>query len=240
MQSHERFDRRPNRRRQRDETADPEVLAKLTGDLAAPGAAPATTFAVCNVPAAEPWLDEVPYRTAVETLVGGPIESCPSRLHTTLVPAEYHAFVHAVHLAFHGHHRLAISPDHIWLLICQGFAAHVNANAERLRHKLVSFEGKQRIDVVREDFVKGAMENPWEEVFPEFVEKLRDYLGDTADLLTPRFSTTGTVEVAACQITLMDAVKAYFEYGFYSGCGIPGVTLEGTPTGPRCATGRRR
>jgi hypothetical protein len=170
----------------------------------------------------------VGYRDAVETLLGSPVESCSSRLHTTLVPCRYHPFVRAVHLAFDGHRSLALSPDHVWLLVCQGFAAHVNANAAALRKRLVSFEGKQKITVWREHFVKGAMENPWEDVFPEFVEKLRAYLGDTADMLTPRFSTTCVLETAACQITLMDAMKPYFDYGAASGCGIPSFTLEGT------------
>ncbi|MCI5212341.1 MAG: DUF4419 domain-containing protein, partial [Candidatus Electrothrix sp. ATG2] len=30
-----------------------------------------------------------------------------------------------------------MSPDMFWLLICQGFARHVNANSEELRHRFV-------------------------------------------------------------------------------------------------------
>ncbi|HEX8913100.1 MAG TPA: DUF4419 domain-containing protein [Humisphaera sp.] len=189
---------------------------------------PGVTFRVADVtPAAAP-LAEVPYREAVETALGTPVESCPSRLHTKLVPAFYNPFVHAAHLAFDGHRPLAIAPDHVWLLVCQGFAAHVNANAEALRHKVVDFAGKRRIEVRRDEFVKGSMENPWEDVFAEFADKLREHVGPVAETFTPRFSTTGPVEVAACHVTLMDAVKPYFEYGFASGCGIPTVTLEGT------------
>ena len=176
----------PNRVRGGGETARPptrRILSNLTGDLPAPDSAPSVTFPVSDVSPADTLLDEVRYRDAVETLLGGPVESCPSRLHTTLVPCRYHPFVHAVHLAFDGHRPLALSPDHIWLLVCQGFAAHVNANADALRKRLVSFEGKQRITVRRDGFVKGAMENSSANVFPEFVEKLRAYLGDTADLL---------------------------------------------------------
>src|SRR4051812_5316261 len=204
MRSHGHPKQPPERRRREDETADARTLSNLTGDLRAPDAVPSVTFAVSDVPPADTSLDEVGYQDAVETLLGGRIESCPSRLHTALVPCRYHPFVHAVHLAFDGHRRLAVSPDHAWLLVCQGLAHHVNANAEALRRRFVSFGGKQKITVRREHFVKGAMENPWEDVFPEFVEKLRAYLGGTADLLAPRFSTTGMLETAACQITLMD------------------------------------
>jgi hypothetical protein len=194
------------------------------------GTATGTTFAVADVAPAATSLDEVPYREAVQTAIGkGQIESCPSRLCKTLVPCEYNPFIACVQRAFNDHRPLLMSPDHIWLLICQGFANHLNANAEKLRSRLVSFEGKEKIAVRRDDFVKGAMENPWEAVFPEFATKLRAYIGSTADLLSPTFSTTGPVEVAACQIVLMDAMKSYFDFEFASGCGIPQITLTGTP-----------
>jgi hypothetical protein len=48
--------------------------------------------------------------------------------------------------------------------------------------------------------------------------------------MTCNFSTTGMVERMVSQIVLMDAVKPYFDYlEFLIGCGIPSVTLEGTP-----------
>ena len=227
MPDHDEHSRRSERRQKRSLRA--RLLSKLTGEMPPPDAGPSTTFVVADVEVTHTSLDEVPYREAVETLLGGPVESCSARLTKSLVATRFHPFVMALHHAFDGHRPLAISPDHIWLLICQGFAAHVNANAEGLRHRVVSFAGKQRIEVRRHEFVKGAMENPWEEVLPEFVQKIGEHVGPAADLLTPRFSTTGVVETAACQITLMDAMKPYFEYGFASGCGIPSVTLGGTP-----------
>ena len=42
------------------------------------------------------------------------------------------------------HYPIRIKPDDIWLLIVQSFSNHVNANAEKLRHYFVNFEGKKR------------------------------------------------------------------------------------------------
>jgi hypothetical protein len=188
-----------------------------------------TGIKVAGVALAKKPLPEMAYRGAVEGIIGeGPIESCPTRLCQTLVPVAYHGFLACVERAFSDHRPLVMSPDHIWLLICQGFANHVNANAETLRKQLVSFEGKEKLVVQRDDFVKGSMVNDWEGVFPEFIEKMRGFMGARADLLAAEFSTTGNVERAACQITMMEAMKAYIDYRVLTMCGIPEIILEGT------------
>lgn len=189
----------------------------------------AQTFDVSRVEVAREPLQEVPYREVVEKIAAARIESCPSRLHTKLVPCAYHGFVRCVEAAFNDHRPLSLSPDHIWLLICQGLAMHINANAKSLRQRLVPFEGKQKITVRRDDFTKGAMENPWEEVLPVFADQLRAYLGSITEVFIPGFTTTSIVEATACHITLMDAVQSYFDYEFITSCGIPRITLEGTP-----------
>lgn len=48
----------------------------------------------------------------------------------------------------HCHHDVrgvCISPDMIWLLICQGVVNHVNANAARRRPRFVAHQGKVKI-----------------------------------------------------------------------------------------------
>ena len=148
---------------------------------------------------------------------------------TPLGMGNLHGFVGAVHLAYSKHYPLVISPDDIWMCIVQGFAAHVNANAEKLRHLFVEHEGKKIIKVRRDDFVKGSLENPWPEVFSEFSAQIRSHIGDkTHDLLTPNFTTTGPVEKAAAEVVLMNAFKEYFDYRFCTLCGIPEITLRGT------------
>ena len=142
------------------------------------------------------------------------------------------AFISAVHTAFANHYPLVLSPDAIWLVISQGFANHVNTNAESLRKSFVDHEGKKTIEIIldRGDFVKCSPKNPWGDVLDLFSEGIRRNVGDkTHDLLTPTFSTTGPVERAASQIVLMNCFKEYFLYQMVCICGIPEVTLEGTP-----------
>ncbi|MEW6302365.1 MAG: DUF4419 domain-containing protein [Verrucomicrobiota bacterium] len=173
-------------------------------------------------------IGEVRYRDAVERMVGGSVESC-SNSKGTLVGSQRNGLIAAVNLAFHDHRPLTLSPDHIWLTICQGVSNHINANAERLRRHFVNHEGKAELRVRRDDFVRGAMGNPWPEVWPEFVKEMRAYIGSNADKFMPSFSTTGVVEQAACEVTLMEAMKNYFHYVVETLCGIPQITLEGSP-----------
>ena len=50
------------------------------------------------------------------------------------------------------------------------------------------------------------------------------------ELLTCNFSTTTSLEKVASEITIMEAVKPYFEFIIIRiVCGIPEITLEGTP-----------
>ena len=136
----------------------------------------------------------------------------------------------AVHAAFFGHHPLILSPDVIWLTIAQGLANHVDQNAEALRSSFVTHEGKEKIEVAREDFVLGSGSNDWEGVFPEFSAKIRARtVPGTAELVESDFSTTGPVERIVSHITLMDTVQHYFSYSMSCGCGFPSITLSGTP-----------
>ena len=113
--------------------------------------------------------------------------------------------------------------------IAQGFGAHVNANAEKLRHLFVKHEGKEEIRVQRDTFVKGSPDNPWSEVFSEFSAQIRSHIGEkTHDLLVPSFTTTGPVEKAASEIVLMNTFKEYFDLMVETECGIPKITLKGT------------
>jgi hypothetical protein len=116
----------------------------------------------------------------------------------------------------------------IWLMICQGVANHANAHAEQLRQRLVSHEGKARISVRRDDFIKGSPENPWSEVIDEFCGQVREHVGPSIDLFQPAFTTTGPAERAAAGIVLLDAVQSYFTVVLRPACGIPAMTLEGT------------
>ena len=196
-----------------------------------------TTFLVSDVEPATTPLEELPYKEAVDALLRPSVrsrrfrsvEAC-ARYHGHLIAGvPFHPVVAAAHRSFMDHRPLCLSPDIIWLMICQGLANHINANAEELRTRFVRHEGKIQISLRRDEFVKGSPENPWAEAIEEFTNKVGEHLGSGFDLFQPSFTTTGPVERAAAGIVLLDAMQSYFDYDTMTSCGIPAITLEGTP-----------
>ena len=132
--------------------------------------------------------------------------------------------------AFADHRPVVLTPDIIWFLICQGFAHWVNDNPEELRDLFVDHEGK--IDLVVQsgkELLSGDAD--WADIVDGFYVQIRDNTkGDIADIMSEPFSTTGVNEHIVSQIALMETVKSYFDYiVIYLSCGIPSVTLKGTP-----------
>lgn len=211
------------------------------------------TFAVSSVEKADTLLAESPYRNAIANFVNTKNETAPwesyaddstqqaqpsvrleafgaSPKASLLTPRSVHPFLHAVHLAYAEHRPLTLSPDMLWLVIAQGFAAHVDANADSLRHLFVIHEGRKVLNVRRDDYVRGDSLFPWPEVFVSLRNQVdANTNAQLAELLTPQFSTTGIAETAAYEVALMDAMSKYFVYSFSVLCGIPEITLEGAP-----------
>jgi hypothetical protein len=154
-----------------------------------------------------------------------------SKAPDSLVNFRYHSFFNGMYQAYADHRPFVLSPDMIWLLISQGFAQHVNANAEELRNQFVNFEGKPTLVVINNKIRLDCPSSPWEKVFPEFTKQIAQYTGeDLMNALTCDFSTTTPVSKVASEITIMEAMKPYFEYVvFRVSCGIPEIKLEGTP-----------
>lgn len=195
-------------------------------------------------------LEEIPMRNAIEQLVGGSIESCSDfaksvvgqrlvRPNDDLSAAErfrqlvrskglVHPFVGAVHQAYADHRPLVLSPDMFWLLVTQGIALHINNQPDDYRGQFGASAEKEIIEVRHDGLCKGALENPWEEVFDQLSFQIRDRIGEQnhAAIVT-EFSTTSRVEKAAFEIVLMECVKSFFEFSVRSRCGIPEVVLEG-------------
>jgi hypothetical protein len=161
--------------------------------------------------------------------VPSPLEACSRGVDQLVVGIDHHPLMAALHLAYAQHRPLSLSPDMIWLLICQGVAHHINADAERLRSRLVLHEGRPALTVRRDDFVPGSADNPWPEVFAAFSAQIREHFGPTHDRFTAGFSTSGPTERAASDIVLLDALQRFFHFYLVTIiCGIPEITLEGT------------
>lgn len=186
------------------------------------------TFEVSEVPGDAMRLPRVDAAQAIAARVQGKSEACAANL-DHLVAAKAHPFVQAVHEAFDKHLPLTLSPDDVWLCLAQAFALHVDANAERLRDRFVRHEGKAELTVIRNGFVKGSPDNDWPGVFGEFSDAIAKHIGKQRDLVVADFSTTGVVERAASEVVLMSAMRHYFDYTLLTRCGIPRITLLGTP-----------
>lgn len=144
--------------------------------------------------------------------------------------ADQHKFLHplieAVHLAFSEHRPLVLSPDCIWLTIVQGFAYHVHENAEALRHRIVAHDEKMTLTVR----TVSLDENHWPKMISQFSEQIRQNSDPVLhETLLCNFSTTTPKIRTAFEVALMDAYQRYFEYNMMCVCGIPTITLEGTP-----------
>jgi len=126
------------------------------------------------------------------------------------------------------HRPVVLTPDAIWLVICQQFSYYVNKHPDKFRDKLVNHTGKMPLNMVTE---KDIMDKSgWEEIIADFVSKISIYTNnDISTNIVADFSTTGLDELIASEVSLMDVVKPFFEYNvMYVICGIPSITLAGT------------
>lgn len=179
-------------------------------------------------------LKEVSYVKAIESRIGGKFEACELKFRNgLLVETELHPFIDCLYIAYSDHRRITITPDMIWLLICQGFSIHVNNNVEKLRNKFVAFNDKKKLTVrtehISNEFIKGSISSPWSLAFPAMSDSISKYVkSDIHNLYVQSFSTTTIAEKAAYEIALLDVMSGYFEYEYASACGIPEINIEGT------------
>ena len=153
-----------------------------------------------------------------------------SNMPDSLVYFGEHPFLSGIITAYKEHRPFVISPDIIWLLINQGFSRHISNNAKEFRNDIVNFENKKTLTVIADGISPGNPKSNWEQIFPQFANQIKDYTGNKlVDVLTSDFSTTTLTSKIASQITIMESVKAYFDYQVVIiGCGIPKITIEGT------------
>lgn len=131
--------------------------------------------------------------------------------------------------AYNTHHKLILRPDDIWQTILTQFSFYVNKHAEKLRAEFVDFEGKEQLTIYAAGTLYtvnfGDIANRM--VDEQVVKKIKD--ASVVDWLLPGFSTTTPTDRVAASVSIMSSFQAYFEYAACLGCGIPEVTLEGSP-----------
>ena len=144
-----------------------------------------------------------------------------------------HPVLKGYEMAFKNHLPIIISPDIIWTLILQGFAIHVNVNAERLRDTFVDFADKKELEIEREDLDFYNISNEQIQLlFPLIVNEIEKNIKNGKEFIgkvTADFSTSTPVTVAVSQLSVMSTFKKYFDYKVrIGGCGFPEITVEGT------------
>ena len=68
------------------------------------------------------------------------------------------------------------TPHGKFFFFCE-VSQHVNRNAEELRHHFVNFDGKVKLVICRNGFVKGSHENDWAGCFDEWAEQIEGFVG---------------------------------------------------------------
>lgn len=112
-----------------------------------------------------------------------------------LVRSHMNPFVDAVYRSYAQHYPLVLSPDDVWVAIAQGFATHVNENAEALRNRFVSHKGKKLLHLDLPGFAKGSDSNPWDTVLGKFSNLIAENIGpEQRNLVVSAFTTTGPIE----------------------------------------------
>jgi hypothetical protein len=188
------------------------------------------TFAVDEVTPATESLPECRTHEAIKTMLGSAIESCSDYHGMVLKKVRDQPLLAAVYMAFSQHRPLVLTPDAVWITIAQGVAHHMVIHGERLRSRFVAHQGKLDLVFESRDWVERSPENPWPEAFATWAGQIREHVGTQVhDTLVCDFETSGPVERAVSQIVMMDVFERYFHYNLYCVCGIPTVTLEGSP-----------
>ena len=159
-------------------------------------------------------------------LLKSPTEKNREPMKMRFLSSRCHPFIDAVHTAFSLHLPLTLSPDAIWLLLAQGFSHHISENAESLRPRLVRHEGKRELRLEASDMSLTGFET----AIADFSSLIREEIDPVLhEALICDFSTTSPAIKTACEVALMDSFASYFLYSITSICGIPKITILGTP-----------
>lgn len=150
-----------------------------------------------------------------------------TNVQNTVPPDLGNGFVGSCFTAYNMHYHLVLSPDDVWVTITTSLARYVDANAKRLRDVFVSHEGKKKLVV----FGGGTFETAdYDGLIDRISEKIdQNTKDDIRAWVECNFSTTTKVSRTVSKVVLMGALKNYFSYKMCLMCGLPKVTLRGTP-----------
>lgn len=138
-------------------------------------------------------------------------------------------------MAYLHHWPIIINPNHLWLMVLQGFSKHMelNNNSERNRYKFVNFDGEEKkIHFETKMNLFMASEDQWnsfiEKLLDETSKKLVECGKNLINLFKEKFSTSTREAEIANNVTILSSFKKYFKYSMGGTCGISKIIIEGT------------
>jgi len=187
------------------------------------------TFAVSPVQLAVQPLMETSLSDAVQIRLGKELYAMHhDSVEHKVLPVYMNGFMQTVQYAYAQHRPLVLSPDHVWLLICQGVSIHINEHFKTLDKQVFKTE-RPKIITVRYDSLITGEALYWDSVVTALADSVQQYIKpEIYELMMPAFSTTGPNERIAYTTTLLEATQKAFAYAAVSGCGIPNITLTGS------------
>eukprot|EP01040_Poterioochromonas_malhamensis_P009849 gene9849-10696_t len=137
-----------------------------------------------------------------------------------------HQFLALANTAFDKHYGFVLNPSHLFLLIEQHIALHVNQNSEALRAQFVAHEGKKDLTM---DIPATPTREEWAGIIGDFQRQIAaNTVPDTKELMSLHdFESAGEAEKVVGDVVLMDMCQAFFKYKVRTRCGFPYFVMEG-------------
>lgn len=186
------------------------------------------TFKVDDVELAKTLLKTDSARFVFESKIGKEIRYFPEeQTNYCLVNCSNNGLIQTIQECYDNHRPLVLTPDVIWLAICQGVSIHINEQYDSLKGVIFKANKPNEI-LIRNDELDKSDKN-WEKLIASFANETKKYTRDDFySFFVSEFTTTTPIIKTAYQVTLLESYKKAFEYIGESGCGIPSICLTGT------------
>jgi len=185
------------------------------------------SFVVDEVEIADSLLKTDPAGTIFENKIGKTLLFMPEeQAGFEYVYTPNNGLIQTVQECYDNHRPLILTPDVIWLAICQGVSIHINEHYDSLKN--IIFTGsKPNAILIRNDSLEYGGKH-WKNLISSFSDKTREYTRDDFySFFVSDFSTTTAIEKTAYQVTLLESYKKGFTYIAETGCGIPNILIAG-------------
>ena len=140
-------------------------------------------------------------------------------------------FLMGLYEAYCFHCPIKFYPDDFWLLIVQMVSNYINDHSEKMRSKIVDFDGKKTLTaLIHKVSLSSLTPDDYKSIIDQLVALIPKNIKDKklVNTLSPTFSTSDSNNMYVKKLTVMCTFKKYFEYeAEICGCGFPSITLAG-------------